>query len=165
MAVRLSALRALRTVSSEKKRNGTIYLLQHIFENSTVNINALRNSWEHMTCCSNVQCTVQWNSSVSETVLRGHMYICTFLLRMADTVTSENIDLPPGVSCTSIYRCELQLNSRNRGSGQKNGSVRPLCTDCEWCEVCSSPCAAGNMLQCTSSYWDDLDYETLCLTN
>jgi hypothetical protein len=29
----------------------------------------------------------------------GHMYIYTFLLRMTDTVTSQNIDLPPGTPC------------------------------------------------------------------
>jgi hypothetical protein len=31
---------------------GTVYPLQHIFENPTVNINALCNSCEDMACCS-----------------------------------------------------------------------------------------------------------------
>ena len=34
---------------------GAVYLVQYIFENSTVNINALCNSCEHMACCSS-QC-------------------------------------------------------------------------------------------------------------
>lgn len=40
---------------------------------------------------------VQWNSSISETVWKGHLYIYiyTFLLRMADTMTFQNIELSP----------------------------------------------------------------------
>jgi hypothetical protein len=34
---------------------GTVYLVEYIFENSTVNINALCNSCEDMACCSSVQ--------------------------------------------------------------------------------------------------------------
>jgi hypothetical protein len=37
---------------------GTVYLVQHIFENYTVNTNALCSSCEDMACCSTVQCTV-----------------------------------------------------------------------------------------------------------
>jgi hypothetical protein len=49
----------LRTVSNtdiycSNDKVGTVY----IFENSTVNINALYNSCEDMACCSSVQCTV-----------------------------------------------------------------------------------------------------------
>jgi hypothetical protein len=29
----------------------------------------------------------------------GHMYICIALLRMTDTMTSQNIDFPPGTFC------------------------------------------------------------------
>jgi hypothetical protein len=68
---------------------GTVYLVWYILENSTVDINALCNSCEDMACCS----SVQWNSSISETVRnRTHVHII-FLLRMTDTVTSQNIDL------------------------------------------------------------------------
>jgi hypothetical protein len=46
-----------------------------------------------------VQCTVQWNSSISETVPnRTHVHI-HFLLRMTDTMTSQNIDLSSGTLC------------------------------------------------------------------
>jgi hypothetical protein len=37
---------------------GTVYLVQYIFENSTVNINAFCISCEDMACCSSVRCTV-----------------------------------------------------------------------------------------------------------
>jgi hypothetical protein len=47
-----------------------------------------------MACCLSVQCTVQRNSSISETVLnRTHVYI-QFLLRITDTVTFQNTYLP-----------------------------------------------------------------------
>jgi hypothetical protein len=36
---------------------GTIYSVQYIFDNSTVNINALCSSCEDIACCSSVQCT------------------------------------------------------------------------------------------------------------
>jgi hypothetical protein len=54
----------LRTVSNtgiycSSDKVGTVYPVQYIFENPTVNINALCNSCEDMTCCSSVQCTVQ----------------------------------------------------------------------------------------------------------
>jgi hypothetical protein len=40
-----------------------------------------------------IQTTIQWNSSISETVRnRKHVHI-QFLFRIADTVTSQNIDL------------------------------------------------------------------------
>jgi hypothetical protein len=41
---------------------------------------------------SQVQTTIQGKSSISETV-PNRMYIYTFLLRMTDTMTSQNIDL------------------------------------------------------------------------
>jgi hypothetical protein len=37
----------------------TVYLLQYIFENSTVNINALCSLCEVMACCWSVHCTVK----------------------------------------------------------------------------------------------------------
>jgi hypothetical protein len=41
-----------------------------------------------------IQTTVQWNSSISETVRnRTHVHIHFFLLRINDTMTSQNIDL------------------------------------------------------------------------
>jgi hypothetical protein len=54
----------LRTVSNigiycSSDKVGTVYLVPYIFENSTVNINALCNSCEDMACCSSVQCTVK----------------------------------------------------------------------------------------------------------
>jgi hypothetical protein len=56
-------------------------------------MNALCNSCEDMACCSSVQCTEQWNSSISETVRnRTHVHL-HFLLRMTDTMTAQNIDL------------------------------------------------------------------------
>jgi hypothetical protein len=59
------------------------------FENSAVNINARCNSYEDTACCSSVQC----NTSISETIQnRTHVHI-HFLFRMADTMTSQNIDL------------------------------------------------------------------------
>jgi hypothetical protein len=51
--------------SSDKFR--TVYLVQYILQNSTVNINALCNSFEGTACCASVLCTVQWNISISET--------------------------------------------------------------------------------------------------
>jgi hypothetical protein len=53
----------LRTVSNtgiycSSEKFCTVFLVQHIFENSTVNINALCNLCEDMACCSSVQCTV-----------------------------------------------------------------------------------------------------------
>jgi hypothetical protein len=38
---------------------GTVYIVKYIFENSTVNMNVLCNSFEDMACCSSVQCTVK----------------------------------------------------------------------------------------------------------
>jgi hypothetical protein len=56
----------LRTVSNtgiycSSDKVGTVYLVQYIFENSTVNIDALCNSCEDMACCS----PVQSNSSIT----------------------------------------------------------------------------------------------------
>jgi hypothetical protein len=53
----------LRTVSNTGiycsiNKIDTVYLVQYIFENSTVNINALCNSCEDMACSSSVQCIV-----------------------------------------------------------------------------------------------------------
>jgi hypothetical protein len=47
-------------------------------------------------CCSSVQCTVLYSVIVlsREPVGIGHMCIYTFLLRVADIMTSQNIDLP-----------------------------------------------------------------------
>jgi hypothetical protein len=70
----------LRTVSNtniycSNASAGTAYI-QYIFENSTININALCNSCEDIPCCSSVQCTVtvQWNSSSRKPFGIGHMY-------------------------------------------------------------------------------------------
>jgi hypothetical protein len=68
----------------------------HIFENSTVNINALCNSCEDMACCLSVQCSVLYSeiSLISQTVRnRTHVHMQLFLLRMTVTVTSQNIDV------------------------------------------------------------------------
>jgi hypothetical protein len=53
----------LRTVSNtgiycSSDKVGTVYIVQYIFEKSTVNINAFCNSCENMACCSSVQCGV-----------------------------------------------------------------------------------------------------------
>jgi hypothetical protein len=59
---------------------GTVYLVQYIFENSTVNINALFNSCEDMACCSSVQCSVLYGGialSLKPFGI-GHMYIYNF---------------------------------------------------------------------------------------
>jgi hypothetical protein len=81
---------------------GTVCLVQYIFENFTVNINALCNSCEDMACCSSkypstdIQTTAQWNNSISETVRnRTHVrtYSYTFLLIMINTMSSQNSDL------------------------------------------------------------------------
>jgi hypothetical protein len=54
---------------------GTVYLIYYSFEKFTVNINAIRASCEGMACCS----SVQWNSSISETVLnRTHIHMHFF---------------------------------------------------------------------------------------
>jgi hypothetical protein len=90
----------LRTVSNtgiycSSDKVDTVYLVQYIFENSTVSIDALYNSCEDMACCSSVQCTVY--CTVKQLSRKpfgiGYMYIYTFLLRMADIVTSQNIGL------------------------------------------------------------------------
>jgi hypothetical protein len=64
----------------------------YIFENFTVTISVLCNSCEDMACCSSVQYTVQWNSSVLE-IIQNRTCAYTFLLRMANTMTSQNIDI------------------------------------------------------------------------
>jgi hypothetical protein len=65
-------------------------------------------------------CTV-YSVLYSETALSrepfgiGHMYIYTFLLRMADTMTSQNIDLLPW---DILYRIViLQIGSRHSVCG------------------------------------------------
>jgi hypothetical protein len=74
----------LRTVSNtgiccSRDKVGTVYRVKYIFENSSVNINALCNYCEDMACFSSVQFTVQWNSSTSETVRnRTHARIYCF---------------------------------------------------------------------------------------
>jgi hypothetical protein len=65
----------LRTVSDtgiycSSDKVGTVYLVQYIFENSTVNINAFCNSCEDMACCSSVQCTVFFCRCVCSRVVR-----------------------------------------------------------------------------------------------
>jgi hypothetical protein len=39
------------------------------------------------------QTTIQSDGCISETVWKGHMFIQIFLLRMTDTITSQNIYL------------------------------------------------------------------------
>jgi hypothetical protein len=41
----------------------------------------------------------------------GHKYIYTFLLRMTDTMTSQNIDLPSWDTCITAYRELSELNN------------------------------------------------------
>jgi hypothetical protein len=53
----------LRTISNtgiycSSDKVGTVCLVQYIFENATVNINALCYSCEDIACCSSVQCTM-----------------------------------------------------------------------------------------------------------
>jgi hypothetical protein len=84
------------------------YLVQYIFENSTVNINALSNSCEDMACCSSVQCTVLWNSSTSGTVQNRTHAPLHFLLGMTDTVTSQNTDFS---SCNTLYSPESRSHT------------------------------------------------------
>jgi hypothetical protein len=97
----------LRTVSNtviycSSNKAGTVYLVQYISENSTVNINALCNSCEDMACCSS-ECIltfpyVGYNiHNISETA-RNKIHI-KFLLRMVDTMTSQNIDLSSWDTC------------------------------------------------------------------
>jgi hypothetical protein len=43
----------------------------------------------------------------------GHMYIYTFLLRMTDTMTSQNIDLSSwDTLCNSLVECKITLQMR-----------------------------------------------------
>jgi len=81
-----------------------------MFENSTVNINALCNSCEDMACCSS-ECVLtflyagdniryvneQFVSGQTDLSRKpfgiGHMFILTFLLRITDTMNSQNIGL------------------------------------------------------------------------
>ena len=136
-------------------KDGALYLVQYIFENSTVNINPVCNSCDDMACCSS-ECILTFfiwtitsttrsrsSSRLSTFVLYtllflqhhkqiydgaqyggsegakskllysaialsqkpfgiGHMYLYTFLLRMADTMDSQNIDISSWD--TLIYR-------------------------------------------------------------
>jgi hypothetical protein len=85
---------------------GTAYVVQYIFENSTVNINALCNSCEDMPCCTS-ECILTFLYSIlySEVALSRkpfgirHIHIYTFLLRMTDTMTSQNTDLSSWDTC------------------------------------------------------------------
>jgi hypothetical protein len=94
----------LRTVSNaciycSSDKLDTAYLVQYFSENSIFNINTLCSSCEDMACCSS-ECIFAFlyavyiiHSSISETGRnRTHVYIYTFLLRMTDTVTSQNTD-------------------------------------------------------------------------
>jgi hypothetical protein len=92
----------LRTVSNtgtycSSDKVGTVYLVQYILENCTVNIHALSNPCEDMACCSSVQCTVycivKYVALSRKPFGIEHTYIHTFLLRVTDTMTSQNIEL------------------------------------------------------------------------
>jgi hypothetical protein len=87
----------LRTVSntgiycsSDKVR--TLYLVHYLFQNSTVNNNTLRTrvrTWRVPRLYS-----VLYNETVlSRKPNRTHVHIYTCLLRMTDTMTTENMDL------------------------------------------------------------------------
>jgi hypothetical protein len=85
----------LHTLSNNRiycssERVGTVYLVQNIFENSTVNMNALCNLCDDMACCSSVQCTYCADGNRSEQDTCTYTFI---LLRMTDTVSSQNADL------------------------------------------------------------------------
>jgi hypothetical protein len=70
---------------------GTIYLIQYILKNSTVNISALCNSCQDMACCSSVQCT---QIALPQKLFGiGHAYISISLPRMTNNVASQNTDL------------------------------------------------------------------------
>jgi ABC-type polysaccharide/polyol phosphate export permease len=70
---------------------GTVYLVKYIFENSTVSVIVLCNSCEDMACCSSVLYSERALSRKPFGI--GLMCISTFLFRMTDTMTSQNIDL------------------------------------------------------------------------
>jgi hypothetical protein len=95
----------LRTVSNagiycSSDEVGTVYLVQYsyIFANCTANINALCNSCEDMACCSTVP---------RKPFGIGHMYTFTSLLRITDTMTSQNIDLS---SWNTLYRTDRLID-------------------------------------------------------
>jgi hypothetical protein len=72
---------------------GTVYLVKYIFENSTLMHFATRVRTWRVARLYSVQCTVQRNCSIPETVRnRTHAHIHS-LLRTTDTVFSQNIDL------------------------------------------------------------------------
>jgi hypothetical protein len=78
---------------------GTVYLVQYIFKNSTVDINALCSLWGHGVLLVWVRLdvplcgTVQWSGSILENVENRTYVHIYFLLRMTDTMTSQNTDL------------------------------------------------------------------------
>jgi hypothetical protein len=94
----------LRTVPNtcihcSSNKVGTVYLVQHIFENSADNMNALCNSCEDM-ACSKSECIFTClyegdniHSSIPETVRNWIPTRYTFLFPMTDTMTSQNTDL------------------------------------------------------------------------
>jgi hypothetical protein len=55
-----------------------------------------------------------YRMSQEETVRNRHMCILTFLLRLTDTVTSQNTDLPPGTPCIAS---NYWLNWKGSGRG------------------------------------------------
>jgi hypothetical protein len=76
---------------------GTLYLVQYIFENCTVSINALCcNACEGMACCSSAHCTVYRTVKQNYLKNRSEYDTCTLyilLLRMTDAMTSQNTGL------------------------------------------------------------------------
>jgi hypothetical protein len=59
---------------------------------------------------TNVKWLWPWNSSISETVRIGHMYIYnTFLFRMTDTMTYQNIDLSSWDTLYVLYMQHIEM--------------------------------------------------------
>jgi hypothetical protein len=96
----------LRTVSNtgtycSGDKVGAVYKVQHIFENSTININALCNSCEDMACCSS-ECILTLfyardniHTFISETVRNKDT--CTYMLFCLEWPTLRH----PGTPCIS----------------------------------------------------------------
>jgi hypothetical protein len=113
----------LRTVSNTGRycsgdKVGTVYLVWCILENSIININALSNSCEDMACCS----SVQWNSSISETVRYStHVRIYTlFCLERPILWPPRILTFPSGAPvCMSRYSDGLHAGRPFRSGGKR----------------------------------------------
>jgi hypothetical protein len=80
------------SINHSSDKVGTVYLVKYIFENSTININALCNS------CENRHIAHLYSLSRKPFGM-GHMHVYNFFLRMTDTMTSQNTDLSSWDTC------------------------------------------------------------------